>query len=72
MRRPSIMASAALKTQHYGSFYLRMGAVGNYAFSLHFMKPQNLSVYTKFTFHIRKPQIRLSHHPGGVAAAFCG
>lgn len=30
MRRPSIMAAAALKTQHYGSFYLRMGAVGNY------------------------------------------
>lgn len=24
------MASAALGTQHYGSFYLRMGAVGNY------------------------------------------
>jgi hypothetical protein len=30
MRRPSIMASAALKSQHYGSFYLRMGAVGNF------------------------------------------
>ena len=30
MRRSSIMASAALGTQHYGSFYLRMGAVGNY------------------------------------------
>lgn len=29
MRRPSVLASAALGTQHYGSFYLRMGAVGN-------------------------------------------
>lgn len=28
MRRPSIMAAAAMKTHHYGSFYLRMGAVG--------------------------------------------
>lgn len=27
MRRPSVMA-AALKAHHYGSFYLRMGAVG--------------------------------------------
>lgn len=26
-RRPSIIA-ASLRTQHYGSFYLRMGAVG--------------------------------------------
>jgi hypothetical protein len=33
MRRPSIMAAAALKSQHYGSFYLRMGAVGNYTFT---------------------------------------
>lgn len=32
MRRPSIMA-AGLKSQHYGSFYLRMGAVGNYNFT---------------------------------------
>lgn len=30
MRRSSVMASAAMGTQHYGSFYLRMGAVGNY------------------------------------------
>lgn len=29
MRRPSMIA-ASLKSQHYGSFYLRMGAVGNY------------------------------------------
>lgn len=28
MRRPSVLASAAMGTQHYGSFYLRMGAVG--------------------------------------------
>ncbi|XP_070502371.1 proton channel OtopLc isoform X2 [Chironomus tepperi] len=27
MRRPSVLASAAMGTQHYGSFYLRMGAV---------------------------------------------
>lgn len=32
MRRPSIMAAAALKTHHYGSFYLRMGAVGEFFF----------------------------------------
>lgn len=30
MRRPSILAATALKSQHYGSFYLRMGAVGNF------------------------------------------
>ena len=30
MRRPSVLASAAMGTQHYGSFYLRMGAVGKY------------------------------------------
>lgn len=66
MRRPSIMAAAALKTQHYGSFYLRMGAVGNYAFLLRFMKPQNSSVYTQFTFHIRKPQNFLT--PSGLGA----
>lgn len=30
MRRPSIMAAAALKNHHYGSFYLRMGAVGEF------------------------------------------
>jgi hypothetical protein len=27
-RRSSILAAAAERTQHYGSFYLRMGAVG--------------------------------------------
>lgn len=45
MRRPSIMA-ASLKTQHYGSFYLRMGAVGKYKHTSSFpfrIKPQNLS-----------------------------
>lgn len=50
MRRPSIMA-ASLKSQHYGSFYLRMGAVGNYSFVLPFsvsqLEPQKFSVCTE-------------------------
>lgn len=31
MRRPSVMA-AELKAHHYGSFYLRMGAVGKFIY----------------------------------------
>ena len=29
MRRPSIMAATTRAEHHFGSFYLRMGAVGN-------------------------------------------
>lgn len=64
MRRPSIMA-ASLKSQHYGSFYLRMGAVGNYSSSLSLsvsqIEPQKFSVCTEVhisldeatKFHVR-------------------
>ena len=37
MRRPSVLASAAMGTQHYGSFYLRMGAVGELVKKIIFM-----------------------------------
>lgn len=60
MRRPSIMA-ASLKSQHYGSFYLRMGAVGNYPslsfFNSRFHKLNRKTFLSapKFTFHLMKP-----------------
>lgn len=60
MRRPSIMA-ASLKSQHYGSFYLRMGAVGNYfsflsLFQFHKCNRKSFLSAPKFTFHLTKPQ----------------
>lgn len=45
-RRPSIIAFS-LRTQHYGSFYLRMGAVGKkiYMTELSFLTPVEKSLH---------------------------
>jgi hypothetical protein len=48
-RRPSILAASAVasRTQHFGSFYLRMGAVGKYLFTYFFADGMVL-VYEQF------------------------